>query len=296
MESIIELRKKTGVLVAAHRGTSGGNIPPNSIAAFDIALKEGADILEMDLFQSIDGELFVFHTGMEPSHLDRHIRIERYTAGEIRQMRLCNGDLQQTFLPVNSFDDVLEHLKGKCKLNLDRSINIIEPVMKAVKKHGMEDQILMKSDPSDQSLKLIEAYAPTIDYMPIFMEEDLASDKIEKMNINYIGAEIVFEKETSPVIQESYLEMQKKYPVIGDVRGLGGMIGIEFVKDQETKEPDAAFTSDLIQTCAKKGLLVEGAGTYNNVIRFLAPLVMTDEQLAAGLDIFEASIKECLKH
>ena len=64
----------------------------------------------------------------------------------------------------------------------------------------------------------------------------------------------------------------------------------------ETKEPDAAFTSDLIQTCAKKGLLVEGAGTYNNVIRFLAPLVMTDEQLAAGLDIFEASIKECLKH
>ena len=51
MESIIELRKKTGVLVAAHRGTSGGNIPPNSIAAFDIALKEGADILEMDLFK-----------------------------------------------------------------------------------------------------------------------------------------------------------------------------------------------------------------------------------------------------
>lgn len=47
MESIIELRKKTGVLVAAHRGTSGGNIPPNSIAAFDIALKEGADILEI---------------------------------------------------------------------------------------------------------------------------------------------------------------------------------------------------------------------------------------------------------
>lgn len=72
MESIIELRKKTGVLVAAHRGTSGGNIPPNSIAAFDIALKEGADILEMDLFQSIDGELFVFQhrNGTEPSLTD----------------------------------------------------------------------------------------------------------------------------------------------------------------------------------------------------------------------------------
>lgn len=90
-----------------------------------------------------------------------------------------------------------------------------------------------------------------------------------------------------------YKEIQKKYPVVGDVRGLGGMIGIEFVKDSETKEPDAALTADIIQTCAKNGLLVEGAGTYNNVIRFLAPLVITDEQLEAGLDIFEAAVKEC---
>lgn len=90
-----------------------------------------------------------------------------------------------------------------------------------------------------------------------------------------------------------YKEIQKKYPVVGDVRGLGGMIGIEFVKDPETKEPDAALTADIIQTCAKNGLLVEGAGTYNNVIRFLAPLVITDEQLETGLDIFEAAVKEC---
>lgn len=90
-----------------------------------------------------------------------------------------------------------------------------------------------------------------------------------------------------------YKEIQKKYPVVGDVRGLGGMIGIEFVKDPETREPDAALTADIIQTCAKNGLLVEGAGTYNNVIRFLAPLVITEEQLEAGLDIFEAAVKEC---
>lgn len=90
-----------------------------------------------------------------------------------------------------------------------------------------------------------------------------------------------------------YKEIQKKYPVVGDVRGLGGMIGIEFVKDPETKEPDAALTADIIQTCAKNGLLVEGAGTYNNVIRFLAPLVITEEQLEAGFDIFEAAVKEC---
>ena len=66
-----------------------------------------------------------------------------------------------------------------------------------------------------------------------------------------------------------------------------------FVKDKESKEPDAALASAIINECAQNGLLVEGAGTYNNVIRFLAPLVMTDEQLEAGLDIFEAAVAKC---
>ena len=94
-------------------------------------------------------------------------------------------------------------------------------------------------------------------------------------------------------VTKRYNEMKEKYECVGDVRGLGGMIGIEFVKDKESKEPDAALTSSVINECAANGLLVEGAGTYNNVIRFLAPLVMTDEQLEAGLDIFEAAVAKC---
>ena len=92
-------------------------------------------------------------------------------------------------------------------------------------------------------------------------------------------------------VMTRYRAMMEKYPVIGDVRGLGGMVGIEFVKDPLTKEPAPELTSAIIQSCAGMGLLVEGAGTYNNVIRFLAPLVMTDEQLEAGLNIFEKAIE-----
>lgn len=91
-------------------------------------------------------------------------------------------------------------------------------------------------------------------------------------------------------VMARYREWMEKYPIIGDVRGLGGMVGIEFVKDQTTKEPAPELTSAIIQECAKHGLMVEGAGTYNNVIRFLAPLVMTDEQLEAGLKIMEAAV------
>ncbi len=95
-------------------------------------------------------------------------------------------------------------------------------------------------------------------------------------------------------VMTRYKEWMKKYPVIGDVRGLGAMVGIEFVKNKATKEPATQFTTEVILEAARNGLLIEGAGTYNNVIRFLAPLVITDEQLEAGLKIFEAAIVKCM--
>ncbi len=95
-------------------------------------------------------------------------------------------------------------------------------------------------------------------------------------------------------VVDRYSLLMKKYECIGDVRGLGGMVGIEFVKDKITKEPDAKLTGEIIKECSQNGLLVEGAGTYGNVIRFLAPLVMTDEQLEAGLDIFAKAIAACI--
>lgn len=87
---------------------------------------------------------------------------------------------------------------------------------------------------------------------------------------------------------------KEKYPVVGDVRGMGAMIGIEFVKDKETKEPNPELVSKLVSYCADHGLLIENAGTYLNVIRFLAPLVITEEQLEAGFAILEEGMKACM--
>lgn len=118
------------------------------------------------------------------------------------------------------------------------------------------------------------ACAASLKTIEIMEREDLAGRSLE------IGKKVV----------ARYTEMMEKYECIGDVRGLGGMVGIEFVKDKASKEPDAKLTGAVISECANNGLLVEGAGTYGNVIRFLAPLVMTDEQLEAGLDIFEKAV------
>ena len=87
-----------------------------------------------------------------------------------------------------------------------------------------------------------------------------------------------------------FLEMQKKYDIIGDVRGVGAMQAIEFVKDRETKEPAKDECKAIINECMINGLVVLGAGVRDNCIRFLLPLVITDEQMNAGLDILEKAI------
>ena len=73
------------------------------------------------------------------------------------------------------------------------------------------------------------------------------------------------------------------------------MVGIEFVKDRKTKEPATALVARLVQEALQRGLLIENSGSYSNVIRFLAPLTMTDEQTKAGLTIFEDALKAALK-
>ena len=73
------------------------------------------------------------------------------------------------------------------------------------------------------------------------------------------------------------------------------MMGIEFVTDKQSKQPNAGLVRDIVDYCVRHGLIVESAGAYSNVIRFLCPLVVTDEQLESGLTILESAIESCTK-
>ena len=101
--------------------------------------------------------------------------------------------------------------------------------------------------------------------------------------------------EIGKIVTDRYNQWKDKYEVIGDVRSMGAMIGLEFVKDKKTKEPNGELVSAIVQECAKNGLMVENSGRWGQVIRFLAPLVITDEQLECGLNILEKAIQTCLK-
>jgi 4-aminobutyrate aminotransferase / (S)-3-amino-2-methylpropionate transaminase / 5-aminovalerate transaminase len=83
---------------------------------------------------------------------------------------------------------------------------------------------------------------------------------------------------------------QKKWSLVGDVRGLGGMCAIELVRNAQTLEPADSETKEIAKYCYEHGLITITAGTFNNVIRILVPLVVTDEQLNDGLDVIEAAL------
>ncbi|MEQ8821471.1 MAG: aspartate aminotransferase family protein [Sumerlaeia bacterium] len=83
-----------------------------------------------------------------------------------------------------------------------------------------------------------------------------------------------------------------KYELVGDVRGLGAMLLVEFVLDRKTKEPAPQQTLEIIKRASAKGLILIRAGLYSNGIRFLPPLVITDEQLDEAFEILEAALAE----
>jgi len=85
-------------------------------------------------------------------------------------------------------------------------------------------------------------------------------------------------------------ELKDKYEIIGDVRGKGLMIGVEIVKSKKTKEP--LYVPQIQGLAWRKGLMMITAGMFGNVFRIAPPIVISQEQLDIGIDIFEDAIKE----
>lgn len=94
------------------------------------------------------------------------------------------------------------------------------------------------------------------------------------------------------IVSARFHDMSRRYGFVGQVRGLGAMQAIELVMDRQSKEPAAELTTQVIHACHDRGLLIIKAGLYDNVIRFLAPLVIPDELLREGLDILDGVFSE----
>jgi 4-aminobutyrate aminotransferase/(S)-3-amino-2-methylpropionate transaminase len=86
-------------------------------------------------------------------------------------------------------------------------------------------------------------------------------------------------------------------PLVGDVRRRGAMVGIELVRNRRTREPAKDETDEIVRLACERGVILIAAGTYGNVVRFLTPLTITDDELNEGLEVlsdcFVAVTSQC---
>jgi 4-aminobutyrate aminotransferase/(S)-3-amino-2-methylpropionate transaminase len=92
-------------------------------------------------------------------------------------------------------------------------------------------------------------------------------------------------------VAERFAGWKKRLPLVGDVRGLGAMWGIELVKDRDRRTPAKEETAAVAKRCYEEGLVTINAGTYGNVVRTLMPLVINDDELAEGLGVLERALE-----
>jgi 4-aminobutyrate aminotransferase/(S)-3-amino-2-methylpropionate transaminase len=119
------------------------------------------------------------------------------------------------------------------------------------------------------------ASAAALAVLEVFEEEDMLGK-----------AKILGEK-----LNKRFMAFQKKFPIIGEIRGLGSMLGLSLVKGKD-RIPAADEAKRLASFCLEHGLIILVCGTYSNVIRVLAPFVITEAQLEKGLAILEKGLAE----
>lgn len=202
----MELISKNGIpLSAAHRGVSGGNIPCNSLAAYKAAIAQGADIIELDVTVSSDGKLFTFHPGMEHAHINRKRHIRTMKSAKVEALRYVNQDDTKTVEPVQYLDDVFDYLKGKCYINVDKFWTAPEKITECIRKHGLEEQVIIKTSPKKSQIADVERYAPDLAYMPIVKNTDEVSKELLNGKINFVGVEACFDSENAQVVSDEYI-------------------------------------------------------------------------------------------
>ncbi len=198
---------KEKIIIVAHRGVWGGNIPCNTITAYETAVRQGADMIEVDAAKSTDGILLVFHPSMEEPQLNFTGNILEMPYEEIKKLRYINTDDVSTQFGIELFEDVLERFKNRCFLNIDKFCMHPVEIAKAIRLHKMEDQVLVKAAPDKEVLDIIEEYCPDIQCLAIVQRlEDIAL--IRERKINYIGNEVLFTSPESEFASRDFIQQQ----------------------------------------------------------------------------------------
>ena len=206
-KSIFENRKERNhPFLTAHRGVCGANVPCNTIAAYKIALAQGADVVEIDVAKTKDGKFYVFHPGMEHVFLRSDRQIKDMYSYELEEMFLVNQDGVKTSYKVPTLASVLEFLKGKAYINVDKFWTDVQGISNEIRKAGVEKQVIVKTYTDEKALGEVAEFASDFMFMPLVRGKDTVTDMLLERGVNVIGAEILFSSENEECISDEYIK------------------------------------------------------------------------------------------
>ena len=194
------------ILIAAHRGTAGGNIPCNTLSSYQLALHDGADIIELDVARSADGVLLCFHPGMEHVMYADPTPISAMTGLQARQRPLRNQDLSETSYTAPLLDEAFELLKGRCQVAVDKFWMAMPEITDCIRRHGMTEQVLCKIPGERRYYEACAQIAPDLPILPVLRGSDPFTGTALERAIHQAGTEVLFTAEDESLASEAYID------------------------------------------------------------------------------------------
>lgn len=230
------------VLVVAHRG-DWRYAPENSLAAIAHSIKQGADIVELDVQKTKDGKLILMHDATLDRTTTGTGRVCDWTLDSIKTLFLRNGAALRTKHRVPTLEEALMLVKGKVMVNLDKAYPIFDEIYPLLKKTGTVRQVVMKGGNSvEEVMQDLGKYLDEILYMPVIQID--APDGIRKIKefeeaLKPVAFELVFASDTckAPKVAREMLKGKSRiwYNTLWDTLAGG------YDDDKSLEDPDAGY-------------------------------------------------------
>ena len=200
-------------LVIAHRGTTLGSVPDNTVRAAIAALRSGADVVEVDVIRSIDGEFYLFHNGYEGKHFAGAEDLRTLTAAEIDALSYCWQGEQGTVRPTRLLD--LLHALPDAWLNIDRSWSYWPELLDLLTAAGAARRVLLKSPPEPGALAALAAHPTPFLYYPIVRTPEQFAEARSVPGLHLVGAEVLAAAPEDPYADpEEVAALAAEFPLV----------------------------------------------------------------------------------
>lgn len=180
-------------LIAAHRGSWGGNITQNTIGAYKAALQMGADIVETDVNATTDGVLYSFHDGNEQRVFGVEKSIRQMDSKEVESYHPINTCNELTAARINRLTEVLDFLSHGELLNIDRGWNIIPQLLEVLDRYpNAKYQVVIKAPlKAKAAYEYLNVHPVKYMFMPICYSFEDVESALSYPDLNVVGCEII---------------------------------------------------------------------------------------------------------